>query len=232
MFFHSERVSNMSIKISQLKGFTITELLVALSLNIVVLAALISIFIANLNHYKNMLNTNRLHQQLQMDMDIMTADIRRAGYWANAPNDLHLNQNNNPFMAGGTDITTGASNTCILFTYDHDNNGALPSIGSGSDDERYGYRLSGQVLQSRPWGASFSCAASASAWENMTDSNFIQITALTFSLTTQTITTGPGSAGIILRSVDITLTGRLTSDNTITKTITEHIRIRNDKFNP
>lgn len=214
------------------RGFTLVELLIALALNAIILTALISIFIANLYHYRNVINTNRLEQTLQAAMDIMANDIRRAGYWSNASNDLALDQNNNPFMASGLDVALGNSNTCILFSYDHDFNGALPSISSSYDDERYGYRLNGQAIQSRPWGATFSCSASASAWENITDPTIVTVTALTFSLTTQTVTTGPGTAGITLRSVDVTLTGQLASDSTVTKTITQHIRIRNDKFIP
>lgn len=214
------------------KGFTLTELIIAISINMIVLIALISIFVTNLRQYRFFLNTNILHQQLQLAMDIMTSDIRRAGYWANASNDAHTNQNNNPFMASGLDISIPAGNTCILFSYDHDNNGSLPSIGSGSDDERYGYRLSGGAIQTRPWGASFSCTAAASAWENMTDPTIITITALTFTLSTQTVVSGPGTASILLRSVDITITGQLTSDSTVTQTLTQHVRIRNDKFTP
>ena len=87
----------MPIKIKKfVAGFTLTELLVALALNVVVLVALISIFVANLNHYRREINTNRLYQQMQITMDLMSADIRRAGYWVNSKNDLHLNQNNNP----------------------------------------------------------------------------------------------------------------------------------------
>jgi prepilin peptidase dependent protein B len=213
-------------------GFTLTELMIAIALNLLVLIALVSIFVTNLQHYRSVLNTNRLQQELQTAMNIMSNDIRRAGYWANARNDLRTDQNNNPFMVSGTDVSVGTGNTCILLTYDRDNNGTLPSVSSSYDDERYGYRLNSQTLQTRPWGASFSCTAAASAWENVTDPNVILITGLTFTLNTQTISTGPGTAAIILRSVDITLSGRLTSDATVTKTLTEHIRIRNDKFQP
>ena len=66
----------------------------------------------------------------------------------------------------------------------------------------------------------------------MTNSNVINITALTFTLNTTTLTTGPGTRGVAIRSVDITLTGRLVNDATVTKTLTQHIRIRNDKFIP
>lgn len=214
-----------------ISGFTFVEMMIALVINIVIFGGLLAIFASNINNYRININRNRLNQQMQMAMTLMTNEIRRAGYWSNAQNDLGSAVNNNPFMASGTtDITIGAGNTCILFTYDSNSNGSLPSIAAGADDERYGFRLSGQNLQSRPYGASFDCSAAANAWENVTDSNIMQITALTFTLNNSTIVTGPGNKGVVQRSVDITMTGRLTSDNTITKTLTQHVRVSNDRF--
>lgn len=214
-------------------GFTIAEMVVALAINIVVLVALVSIFITSLQHYRFVTAANQLNQQLQSAMDIMTTDIRRAGYWANASNDIGHDQNNNPFMVtGSTDITVGTGNNCILFTYDHGNTGTLPAISASSDDDRYGYRVVNQTLQTRPWGATFSCSAANNNWENITDSTVILITNLSFTLNTTTLATGPGTASILLRSVDITLTGQLANNSSVTKTLTQHVRIRNDKFIP
>jgi prepilin peptidase dependent protein B len=215
------------------RGFTLSELLVALVVNALIFIFLIALFISNLNHYNLVLSTNRLNEQLEAIMMMMSADIRRAGYWGNANSNIGTNTNTNPFMVTGTtDITIGGTgNSCILLTYDRSGNGLLAPISTTSDDERYGYRLNGTNIQTRPWGASFSCGAGATAWENMNDST-ITITALTFTETTQTVTTGPGAQGIITRSVDITLTGKLTNNPAITKTLTQHIRVSNDKFLP
>lgn len=223
----------MLLKHLKSAGFTLVELLIALAINAFLMVALIIVFVMNLDHYNSLLNNAVLNEQMQTAMEIMSGDIRRAGYWGNASNDIGTDQNNNPFMASGTDISVGGTgNSCILLTYDRNNDGSLPSISSSYDDERYGYRLSGTTLQARPAGATFSCTASASSWENVTDSNIITITALTFTLNTQTITSGPGSRGIAVRSVDITMTGQLVSDSTVTKTLTRHVRIRNEKFIP
>jgi prepilin peptidase dependent protein B len=215
-------------------GFTLVELMVALVINVFIFAALMAIFVANLNHYTTAVNTNRLNQQLQAAMQLMVNDIRRAGYWTNAYTLVGTDTNTNPFQStvGSTDVTVGGTgNSCILFTYDHLGTGVLPSISSTTDDDRYGYRLNGTSLQTRPWGGTFSCSAAATNWENVTDST-VTITALTFTLTTQNTTTGLGTSALNMRSVDITLTGRLTSVPTITKTLTEHVRIRNDQFVP
>ena len=213
-------------------GFTLIELMIALALNALLLTALLTVFLANLDHYRKMINVDRFNQQLHMAMLIMTSDIRRAGYSANANNDIGLDQNTNPFVATGADLSINTANNCILFTYDYNKNGTLPAISAAIDDDRYGYRLNGQTLQARPPGADFSCTAAASNWENVTDPNFIQITQLSFTLNSNTITTGPGTKGLTMRSVDISITGTLTSDSAITKTLTQHVRIRNDKFIP
>lgn len=214
-------------------GFTLVEIMVAVVINLILFAGLLTFFVNNLEHYRKEMNINRLYDQLHLAMQLMANDIRRAGYWANVSNDIGTNQNNNPFMVTGTsDVIVNNTNNCILFSYDHDNNGSLASVSSASDDERYGYRLNNGVLQARPPGAAYSCTASSTNWENMTDPNVITITNLTFTLNSTTITTGPGSQGIIIRSVDITLTGRLTRDNSVTKTVSQHVRIRNDKFIP
>ncbi len=214
------------------RGFSLVELMVALAINAFLFIGLISIFVANMNHYNKVVDINRLNQQLEAALDLMGNEIRRAGYWANANADVGLDQNTNPFMTGVTDISTNVANNCILFSYDHNMDGAIPAIGSGYDDERYGFRLNGQIIQGRPPGAAFSCSASANSWENMTDPNSINVSNLTFTLTQSTIVTGPGTRGLTMRSVDITITGALTKDSSITKTLTQHIRIRNDKFIP
>jgi len=213
----------------RLHGFTFIELLVALVINLVLFGALLTIFLSNVQQYWYTINVNQLNQQMQTAMMIMSDEIRRAGYWSNASSDLGSGTNHNPFMAAATDIAVGAGNNCIAFTYDAGGTGVLPAITAGSDDDRYGFRLSGNILQERPFGAPFGCSNIAStAWENVTDPNVIQVSALTFTLNTSTITAGVGT--LIQRSVDISMTANLTSNSSITKTITQHVRIMNDKF--
>lgn len=222
---------HLTLTYKKIFGFTLIEVMIALVLNIILFLALISIFVGNLKHYRVTLSTNRLNEQMQSAMQLMSNDIRRAGYSATASNDVGTHLNTNPFMSNTTDVTITNSN-CILFAYDNSSNGTLPTISNSYDDERYGFRLQNNAIQVRPPGAPFVCNASASSWENMTDPTIISISVLTFTLNQQTITVGSGTRGIQVRSVDITMTGSLVSDPTITKTLTQHVRIRNDKFIP
>jgi type IV pilus assembly protein PilW len=212
-------------------GFTLVELLIAVVINIILLAALIGVFSSNIANYNKVNRADMLNQQLENAIQLMTNDIRRAGYSANASNDIDTGQNNNPFMASATDISTPSS-TCILFTYDAGNTGTLPSINASADDDRYGFRLNNNTLQARPPGATFACNAAATNWENITDPNIVNITALSFTLNTTTVPVGQTANTIRLRSVDISITGQLVLDASISKTLTQHVRVRNDKFVP
>jgi prepilin peptidase dependent protein B len=196
------------------------------------LLAITTLFSTHFSFFNITINANTLEQQLQMSMNLITDEIRRAGFWANAYTDLNSSANNsNPFMASGTDLSITSGN-CILFTYDHAKGGTLPAISSSGDDDRYGFRVINQVLQTRPAGATFSCSAAASNWENITNSNIVQITALTFTLNQQTVPIGTPSKYILIRNVSISMTGQLTAFPTITKTLTQIVRIRNDKYAP
>lgn len=213
-------------------GFTFTELMVALAINSILFAAITTIFLSNLNHYHDMINKTRLDQEMQIAMNLMSRDIRRAGYWGNAYTDLNSTMNNNPFVASGTDLTTGLAGACILLTYDRNSDGSVAGVSSTINDEHYGYRLNGTTLQGRPPGAAYDCSAAASSWDNMTDPGVVEITALSFTINTSTVTVGPGTKGLAIRSVTINMTGRLANDTSVTETLTNTIKVRNDKFIP
>ena len=214
------------LTIKKLPGFTLIELLISIALSAIIFLALMSVFIANINHYQKSINTTRLNQQLEGALQIIVNDIRRAGYSSTANNDLTLDQNTNPFQAAATDISVNAGNNCILFSYDHANNGILPAISSAADDDRYGYQLRNGAIQARPPGATFACGAAN--WENVTDPNIVNITALTFTLNSSNVTTGPATRGLTMRSVDISVTGQLVNNAAVTRTLTQHVRLRND----
>ena len=213
-------------------GFTLAEILIALVLNAFILLALISIFSSNISHINKSTNSDTLNQQLESAMQLMANDIRRAGYWGNAQSDVNTGVNNNPFMTANTDLTINGGGNCILFSYDYNSDGSAPAISNAYDDERYGYRVSNQTLQARPPGAAYDCAAGNSAWENVTNPGIVNITNLSFTLNSSTVPVGATTKKLLIRSVDISITGQLVSDASVTKTLTQHVRILNDKYVP
>src|SRR3989338_9237460 len=99
---------------SQNGGFTLVELLVALAINVFIFGVLISIFVTNINHYRRQIQFNRMIEQLSSAMELMTDEIRRAGYWQQSYTDVGLNRNTNPFQASGVDVAIISVN-CIRF---------------------------------------------------------------------------------------------------------------------
>ena len=215
-------------------GFTLVELLIALAIGSVVLTGLLGIFETTVKHSNATLNAVRLDQDLRTAMDMISGDIRRAGFWGNAKNNIGLGVNNNPFMTTTTDVTINNAGNCILLSYDKNGDGAIAALGAG-DDERYGYRLSGQVLQARLPNAAFSCTSASTTWEDITNPKIITMTGLSFTKDEKSIdldNSGAGVAALILRSITITLSGQLATDASVSKTLTQQIKIRNDRFAP
>jgi len=213
-------------------GITLIELLIGMAVGLVVLAGMI-FFLVNLSQYSvSTIRQVRLNYELQAAMSLLTKDIRRAGYHFNAKNMIGLGVNSNPFMSATTDISV-PSTSCVLFSYDLDNDGALPSLNTPPNDERFGYRLNNQIIQTRSQiDTNFSC--NSGSWDDLTNIKIIEVTNLTFSLinTVIPLKSPPTTESVVIRNLAISITARLASDNSVTQTLSTNLRIRNDKYQP
>lgn len=215
------------------RGFSLIELMVSIGIGAILMLGLVMMYSTSSKHSNETMEQNRLAQELNATVQMMSADIRRAGYWRLAVNDIGTGQNNNPYMDANTnmDIATNGTNDCILLSYDSYNDGAVKPINTAGDDERYGYRLSNGAIQARPNAANFVCDAAANAWEDITDVNFITITS--FAIVKNEVPvfiSGTSGPKMIVRDVDIHLTAQLVRDPNTTRTINYNIKVRNDKF--
>jgi prepilin peptidase dependent protein B len=162
----------------------------------------------------------------------------------------------NPFFdsttnGATTDLAVYNTGSCIVYAYNYDNDS--PPVVDSSD--RLGFRLNNDgELQMRSSGSSNE-DCNYGTWESITEPE-VEITALAFTLTTATLnvtsmvndkdgddngngicdtgeacnTCTTGQACLYVRNVAISLTGRLRDDNTVVQTITEQVRVRNDKY--
>jgi type IV pilus assembly protein PilW len=237
-------------------GLSLIELMVGLTVGLIVLSGVISIYIATITSSADTLKAAKLNQELSSALAIMVSDIRRAGYWGlAAPDDL-----NNPFMTATTNIDILNTKTCILYTHDLDSNGTVSPT-----TEYFGFKLSTDKIQMRTGTGTTTADCTDGDWEDITNNKNVEITSVVFSTTGSsclntsrdsdsdgvndnwTVTTSPsdvdacddagatnyvapttGDLMLESRKINITLTGRLVSDNTVTKTITETFKVRND----
>jgi type IV pilus assembly protein PilW len=115
------------------QGFTMIELMIAMVVSLLALAAIYSTFLAQHRSYQVQSETADMQQNIRAAVYYMQREIRMAG--------------SDPFKAGGIGIQTADSNR-IIFTEDI-NGGAANTVPDGfttGDGENITYRLSGTDL--------------------------------------------------------------------------------------
>lgn len=199
------------------RGFTLIELLISIVIGLIILSAVLGLFVSMIRSNTDSIKTIQLNHELRAAMSLISRDLRRAGANRNAAADATAATPSNPFSVAGTTRLAiasnqqGDANSCITYSYD-----------SNEANELYGFRLDSAMgtVETRAGGA----ACNAGGWSNITDENLVNITALTFTDITVV------ENGINIRQITTALTGVLRSDATITRTIIETVKLRNDEF--
>jgi type IV pilus assembly protein PilW len=219
-------------------GVGLVELLIASAIGLFLLAGLTDFLGRSLTSSGRNFQDARLTQDLNVAMELMTRDLRRAGYSSAAQgNPAAVSAPANPFTQetvagagdGGINLATAG---CVLYAYD------APATENGNLDvvERLGFRLQAGTVQA---GTSATTCATG-AWQAVTDPGLSEITALSFQYMD-----GNGAAAapqrplvaasgvtwaVCTRLIQVTLTGRLRSDPNVTRTLTQNVRVRNDWY--
>ncbi|KAF0190782.1 MAG: hypothetical protein FD165_2451 [Gammaproteobacteria bacterium] len=219
------------------QGFTLTELLVAVAIGLIVFAGVITFYVSTARTGTESLKIAKLNQYLRTTMDLMVSDIRRAGFWAAPSNQYRSNASGfltNASIQPGNDIATGnragePANSCITYTYDTNKNGTIGT--GGSPLERFGFRLNSKKLEMRQSGTNSPFTCNNGTWNSMIDD--IEVSSLVFTLNTSAYSNPYGELStkdVRIRTVTITVTGNLKTDPAIARTLSETVRVRNDKF--
>lgn len=224
-------------RLDKATGFSLMEMMISIVVGLVVVGGVISIFASAIKSHSDNLRMTRLNQELRTTMNLMTSELRRAGFWGRGGITATLGS---PTTANRFDgIVISPARDCITFRYDADNDGNL--IAS----ENQGFRLNGDAVEMR----SGNSLCSDSGWIDITDPNAIVITDLAFSLTPNAtvdvdvdgmdgdvpcrptsgcppgiVSVPPTLQNVTVREIDITLTGRLAGDASVTRTIQETVR--------
>lgn len=154
----------------------------------------------------------------------------------------------NPFSAAGNDVTVNGS--CITYTYDRDDPTTNPTATASekthvSASEHFGFRLAdGAVEMFSDEGTPINCAAAAASdgWYPVTSPSIV-VTSLEFDNSkykcvnlsgnsSDCSATAPslGQLSLWIREIDITLSAELATDTTISRSLAETVRLRNDKI--
>jgi len=214
-------------------GFTLIELMISLLLGLIIIAITVGIYVTTIRGSTDTINAARLNYDLESAMSVMVNDIRRAGYWGGAV--TGIDSATNPFTTGTADIQIPTA-SCILYAYDTDGDGA-PDNG-----EYYGFKLQNGAIGMRSDNtADTSGDCTGTGWRIMTVPESVNVTGLTFSPAYKCLlpkasydntacapVATTGQKVTESRQIDITLTGQLVNDTTVTKTLTGSVKVRNN----
>lgn len=210
------------------RGLSLIELMVGMVVAMVVIAGAFAAYMAMTVSSRDSIRADRLNQDLQTVMDLMVADLRRAGYWNSEATGAPTN---NPFSTIDT-ATAG----CILYSYDVDANGQI------SDNERFGFKLTGSTVRSRTSGTSLTDCDNGT-WGALTDDVVVNVSTLTFVAENKCVnartkeenancgalTTSSGDNLSERRSVRISLRANPVGDTATSKALQAVAQVRNDR---
>lgn len=206
-----------------MQGLSIVELLVGVAIGLFILAGASAMFVTNVTNSRKILLEARLNQELRATIDLVTRDLRRGAYWANAINGTSTvgtsaTAQSNPYAA----ITLGANEVAYAYSRDATENDTLDAA-----TEQFGLRLNTGQIQMQVGGN----------WQALTNTALVSITGFTITPTVTAIDirtacaktcTGTSCPTITVRSYNVVLTGRLVSDASVSRTLQSQIRVRND----
>lgn len=243
------------IMLTRQRGFTLVEMMVSLVVGLVVAGMALSLYSAILRANATAMQLSMLNQSLQAVLDLVSRDVQRAGYMANAAQNLARDANGNPINAGGNVTTlnreamfslytlnaSGAMTTtlkdlqrlhvsaplydCILLRYDANGDGALAGT---SPPEIMGYRYdaSTKAVEFETWDSAASQSCGSTNWENLTAEKDLEITAFTFSISPS----GGASTEYGQRTITINIAGRSKQRTDLSLNLEREVRMRNDQF--
>lgn len=231
-------LSRRATRVANQRGLSIVELMVGIAVGMFLVAGAVTMFVANLTSSRQLLVEARVNQDLRAVVDLISRDLRRAGYWENSISGTIAagaagTTVANPYIA----ITpTGSSQIEYLFARNADN--------TPDNNEAFGFRrdvVNGiGVIQMK--------TDATPTWQTLTDPSVLNVPATGLQIT-QTATvvpvggacakvcpppagatwTCPNPPTLTLRQYDITLTGTAVADARVTRTLQTRARVRNDQ---
>ena len=170
---------------SRQTGLSLVELMVGLVVGLIVVAGAGAMYVTTVRGQTYALRAAKLNQDLRATMNIIASDVRRSGYWGGAiaaggaPAPLP-----HPYTLRGvpqTDVTILEGGTCVMYAYDAD--GDATDLTTETNQEVFGFRLNGSVVQMLDDVITDTSNCATGTWGAMTSNDTIVIDALSFSST-------------------------------------------------
>jgi prepilin-type N-terminal cleavage/methylation domain-containing protein len=217
-------------------GLTLIEMMIALLIGLIITAGVLTIFVSNIKSSTENTKMIRMNQQLRSTMSFITDELKRAGYSGDSTNTTFTKQLN---------FYSDSDQACLRYAYDVNGNGVMdtkpktdPDTGSVSevDSEIYAFQFKDGAIR---WGENITSEnCDGGVWQDITDSNIVQITSFTVENKINDATSPPdkpinmvstAASTIKVPQFAVILSGKVSiPPNDASRTIKAFIRVRND----
>jgi type IV pilus assembly protein PilW len=162
----------------QQRGIGLMETMIAMAVGLVVTAAMITLMANTMGSGTRTIEMSRLQQEMRAAMQLITRDVRRSAYNAEAILCFgNLDCGSDGTFAHGLagDVVLSSDNDCVIFEMDRDHN------GDPTDDPPGGFRLETNndgvgIIQMWTGSGDPSCGSDNSGWVSVTDPEFVDVT--------------------------------------------------------
>lgn len=207
------------------RGLSLVELLVGIAIGMFVVAAASMLVSSQLNDNRRLLLETQVQQDLRAAADIITRELRRAGYTPDAAG----------LVWTPTSVPTPSAYSTVQLDPDNPSEVVFSYWRRIAEDGPYGFKRDGQALRT---------LLSAGGWQELTDGNTLRITS--FSVTPRN---GPATRmpcaklcpdgtdacwpTLTVRELDVAIEGEAVSDPSVKRRLDTVVRLRNDlvRFN-
>jgi type II secretory pathway pseudopilin PulG len=232
-------------------GFSLVELMVALVAGLIVTGAVMAFTMSTMKGNSEYVRSTRLTQELRNSLDLVTREIRRAGYDESALGHLSTGTSSSftPILLATaiSPATTPASYQCIVYSYDRGGTiGGAPEIANGEIRalRRVTATVSGRTVGIIEYGVSSGSSkpqcndASATyttypptcngTWCPLSDPAVLNITQLSFVDNRSLVGVAPNQ--VWLRDIGVNIQGQLAGSTEFTRGVKSNVRVRSDCF--
>lgn len=206
-------------------GVSLVELMISLVAGLIVVGSVLTFTVATVRSNAETLSATRLTQDLRVVINLVTREIRRAGYDRMA--ELSIGTSSPALRY--TDITLNAARDCIVIGYNRPalNAATAPPVSGELKGFRRVVRNGRGIIQSNSTSTPPNCG-SDTGWVDLTNPNQIDITSLQFTYNQIPLTGLPTGVAATVRNVEIQLAAALSNDPAIRRELTTRVRVRAD----
>ena len=233
--------NNSTARARVARGLSIVELMIGIAIGLFIVAGATLMLTTQLGDNRRLLLEAQVQQDMRAAADMVTRDIRRAGYWAQSYRQVWpaAGAVSNPYTRMvPTDAPLGTSS--IEYDRSTDEEGRL----IGSDDngvdaeadrprERVGFRFNAT-------NKTIDYQVGANNWQALTDKEVLNVTLFRLDITARNVPVpcgagpqcpvlGPGGCPLVLtyRDVTINITAQAVHESAVQRALRDNVRLRN-----